>query len=330
MLNNYNYHNNKIESSNFSLLKTFTNFKMSKRTSVTVSYDNFKASQLVVAEEPYALEKGGKIVSLRYQDSGRTYDILRLQTPELTIGNVWDNMDQQTQQLASHTIALNLDTLHAADAEAGVEEPPEDADEAAFRKYDQFTFVQTLDAIDNAVVDKAVAKSWFKEKGKALDRAGVSGKFSNTCHWPNEEKYTLGIRVKINVRDYDYSTRKVFIFDQEERDISYYKLDEATNERVYSYDTARFNGLSTPAVFNIDALRTRNTRILRAIIESNNAWVQTGLSVSWKLTNVQVEVNEGTTYGNDAWVPSTTNKRRRVQQQEHEDSTTNMTDTNDV
>jgi hypothetical protein len=305
---------------------------MSKRTSVTVSYDNFKSSQLVVAEEPYALEKGGKIVSLRYQDSGRTYDILRLQTPELTVGNVWDNMDQVTQQLASHTVALNLDTLHAADAEAGVEEPSEDADEHAFRKYDQFTFVQTLDAIDNAVIDKAVAKSWFKEKGKALDRAGVAGKFSNTCHWPNEEKYTLGIRVKINVRDYEYSTRKVFIFDQEERDISYYKLDESNNERVYSYDTARFASLSSAPIFNIDALRTRNTRILRAILESNNAWVQTGLSVSWKLTNIQVEVIEGTSYGNDAWVPSTTNKRRRVQgqDQQQEDSTTNMTDSNDV
>ena len=30
MEKNYNYHNNKIESSNFSLFKTFTNFKMSK------------------------------------------------------------------------------------------------------------------------------------------------------------------------------------------------------------------------------------------------------------------------------------------------------------
>lgn len=304
---------------------------MSKRTSVTVSYDNVIPSQLVVADDPYALEKGGKLVSLRYQDSGRIYDILRIQTPELTIGNVWDNMDQQTQQLASHTIALNLDTLHAADAEAGVQEPDESADDydAAIRKYNQFTFVQTLDAIDNAVIDKASARGWFKEKGKALEREKVEGKFSNTVHWPSEEKYTLGIRVKVNVRDYDYATRKVFIFDQDGRDISYFKLDEATNERVYSYDNARFNSLQSSPVFNIDSLRTRNTRILRAILESNNAWVQTGLSVSWKLTNIQIETMEGTSYGNDAWVPSTTNKRRRVQQQEQEDST-NMTDSNDV
>ena len=299
---------------------------MSKRTSVTVSYDNFNASQLVIADDPYALEKGGKLVSLRYQDSGRLYDILRIQTPELTVGNVWDNMDQQTQQLASHTIALNLDTLHSVDAEAGVQEPSEDADELAIRKYNQFVFTQTLDSIDAAVIDKATTRGWFKEKGKALEREKVEGKFSNTVHWPSEEKYTLGIRVKINVKDYDYATRKVFIFDQEARDISYYKIDESSNERVYSYDS-RFAALSGTPVFNIDALRSRNSRIQRAILESNNAWVQTGLSVSWKLTNVQVEVLEGTSYGDSAWVPSTTNKRRRVT---NDDSSTNMEDSQNV
>lgn len=303
---------------------------MSKRTSVTVSYDNINASQLVVADDPYALEKGGKLVSLRYQDSGRVYDILRIQTPELTIGNVWDNVDQQTQQLASHTIALNLDTLHAADAEAGVQEPGEDADELAIRKYNQFTFVQTLDSIDNAVIDKASIRGWFKEKGKALEREKVEGKFSNTVHWPSEEKYTLGIRVKVNVRDYDYATRKIFIFDQEGRDISYFKIDDATNERVYSHESARFASLSSTPTFNIDALRTRGTRVLRAILESNNAWVQTGLSVSWKLTNIQIEVLEGTSYGSDAWVPTTTNKRRRVQDHNDDQETSASSDMNDA
>lgn len=289
---------------------------MSKRSSITVSYDNFDANKLVLADEPYALEKGGKLVSMRYQESGKLFDILRIQTPELTIGNVWDNIDQQSGQLSSYTIALNLDCLHPQDIENGIEDIPDMCeDELLIRRYQQSLFVETLDSIDKATVDKATTRGWFKEKGKPLEREKVEGKFSNTVHWPSDPKYTLGIRVKVNVKDIDFENRKVFIMDEQGRDVSYYKINPQTNERIYLYDE-RFLTIQDTPVFNIDSLKTRGSRILRSVIESNNAWLQTGLSCSWKLMNVQVETIEDTSYGDRAWVSTNTNSKRKRNDEE--------------
>ena len=285
---------------------------MSKRSSITVSYDNFDSSKLVLADEPYALEKGGKLASIRYQECGKLFDILRIQTPELTIGNVWDNIDDKTGQLSSYTIALNLDCLHPQDMENGIEDIPEGCeDELLIRRYQQSVFVETLESIDNVTIEKASTRGWFKEKGKPLERTGVQAKFSNTVHWPSDAKYTLGIRVKINVKDVTFENRKVFICDEQERDVSYYKIDQQTNERVYIHDE-RFNTVNSDTpIFNIDSLKTRGARILRSVIESNNAWIQNGLSCSWKLMNVQVETVEDTSYGQNAWLNSTTNSKRK-------------------
>jgi hypothetical protein len=67
-------------------------------------------------------------------------------------------------------------------------------------------------------------------------------------------------------------------------------------------------------VFNIDALRGRN-RVLRAVLESNNAWIQQSISCSWKLINVQVEVGSSAGYASSAWAtedaPVTGSKRGR-------------------
>ena len=257
------------------------------QTVVTVSYKTFDPANLVIADEPYALEKGGKLVSLRYNQEGRTFDKLRIQTPAMTIGNVWDNMDDKTGQLTSYTVALNLHHLFTDDAQTVMEPPGPDADVATLEKYAQRTFIEKLDSIDQATIDKATEKGWFKEKGRALDREKVEGKFSSTVHWPQDPKYTLGIRVKVNVRD--TTEGRIVICDQDSRDVTFYKVNPETNEWVFKHDAAYASTPGEP-VFNIDALRGRGVRVLRAIIESNNAWVQTGLSCSWKLVRIQVEV----------------------------------------
>ncbi len=257
------------------------------QTVVTVSYKTFDPAQLVIADEPYALEKGGKLVSIRYNQDSRTYDKLRIQTPAMTIGNVWDNTDPQTGQLVSFTLALNLHHLFTDDAQTVMENPGPDADIGTLEKFAQRTFIEKLDAIDQATIDRATEKGWFKEKGKPLEREKVEGKFSSTVHWPQDSKYTLGIRVKINLRD--ATEGKIVICDQEGRDVTFYKVNPETNAWVYKHDPAYASTTAEP-VFNIDAVRGRNTRVIRSIIESNNAWIQTGLSCSWKLVRIQVEV----------------------------------------
>lgn len=259
---------------------------MSKRAAITVGYKQLNADSLRVAEEPYSLEKGGKLVSIRYDERGRVYDILRIQTPELNIGQVWENMDQTTQQLASYTISLNLDRLHPEDVGDSVTSASYDG-----VKREQFEFYEKLDMIDEATVSQATARGWFKEKGKPLEREKVEGKFSPTVHWPSDSKYTLSIRVKINTRDTDFAVRKIGIYDQNNNDISYYKVDPVSNKPVYFYET-RFGEIDSLPVFNIDVLKTRKTRVIRSIIESNNAWIQTGLSCSWKLYRIQVETDD--------------------------------------
>ncbi len=259
---------------------------MAKRTAITVGFKQLNSDNLRVADEPFSLEKGGKLVSIRYDEGGRVYDILRIQTPELNIGQVWENVDQTTGQLASYTISLNLDRLHPNDVS-------ESTDSSTFDgvKRDQVEFYEKLDAIDEATVSQATARGWFKEKGKPLEREKVEGKFSPTVHWPSDEKYNLSIRVKVNTRDTDFSVRKIGIYDQHNNDISYYKTDPVSNNRVYIYET-RFGEIDDAPVFNVDILKTRKTRVIRSIIESNNAWIQTGLSCSWKLFRIQVETDE--------------------------------------
>lgn len=266
---------------------------------VTVSYKTFDPANLVVGDEPYALEKGGKLVNLKYTHEGRTYDKLRIQTPAMAVGNVFNNVDDKTGQLVSFTVALNLNHLFTDDAQQVMDPPAAGASPALLEKYAQRVFIEKLDSIDQATIDKAATNGWFKEKGgKPMEREKVEGKFSSTVHWPTDPKYTLGIRVKITLRD--AMENKVVISDQHGRDVTFYKVDPETNAWVYKYDDAY---ASTPAepVFNIDAVRGRNTRVMRSIIESNNAWIQTGLSCSWKLVRIQVEVPDQTADA-AAWV----------------------------
>jgi hypothetical protein len=273
---------------------------MSRRTQtvVTVSYKSFNPANLLIADEPFALEKGGKLVNIKYIQDSRTYDKLRIQTPALTVGNVWDNTDDKTGQLASYTVALNLNHLFTDDAQAVLETPKPGADIGTLEKFAQRTFIEKLDAIDQATIDKAATNGWFKEKGKALDREKVEAKFTSTVHWPTDPKYSLGIRVKVTLRD--IQDNKIAIVDQQNRDITFYKLDPLSNKMVFKYDV-RYADIASEPMFNIESLRNRGTTVMRAIIESNNAWVQMGLSCSWKLVRVQVDVPDADEAGS-SWI----------------------------
>lgn len=274
---------------------------MAKRTVTTVLYKQFNAENLVVADEPYATPKGGKMISLKYKDKTRLNDILRLQTPSLTLGTVWDNMDPSTKEQFSYTVALNLDQLRPGDVDNVTEEPSESASDSEKLAYAQYLFMKKIDSVDDAVIDKATQRGWFKEKSKNLERDIVKGKMQSTIKWPSESKYTLSMRAKIKISDTDFSVRKIFICDQEGRDVTYYKHDPETAQSVYIYNPA-FATLENEPIFNIEALRTPGTRVKRAVLESNSAWqVSTGLCCSWGITNLQIEVTSSDVYGQNAW-----------------------------
>jgi hypothetical protein len=265
-----------------------------QRTAITVTTKSFRADNLVVADRLFEPKAGGKMLSLKYNRDGQTFDTLRLQTPEVTIGQVWDNQNQAKTELTGWTLAINCSRLRPADMENEYDPSTEDA-----VKTSQRALVDVLEAIDSKVIDQISSQGMLKGKGgKNLTKEEVETKFTQTVHWPSNPDYTLGIRGKINCRDVTYDERKVYICDQEGRDISYWKLN-GDNVRTYAYDDA-FASLAGEPVFNIDALRGRS-RVLRAVLESNNAWIQQSISCSWKIINIQVEVGEGMTHGRGAW-----------------------------
>ncbi len=282
-----------------------------QRSAVTFTPSRFNAGNIVVADKLFEPKAGGKMLSIRYEQDGTVYDIPRVQTPGMRIGQVWDNADPTKTYTASYTVALNFDQLRAADMENTTFDPAtEPAAKAAQRR-----LVDVFEAFDTKVIKQIASQGFIKGKGgKAMTEEDVEGKFIQTVHWPDNPEYTLGIRAKINCKDTEYSARKVFICDQDNRDISYWKMDPATSARVYKYETT-FDSIEGEPVFNIDALRGRN-RVIRAVLESNNAWIQQSISCSWKLINVQVEVGASAAYAQSAWVaeddaPLTGSKRAR-------------------
>lgn len=265
-----------------------------QRTAITVTTKSFRPEGLVVADRLFEPKAGGKMLSLKYNRDGQTYDTLRLQTPEVTIGQVWDNQNQAKTELTGWTLAVNCSRLRPADMENEYDPSTEDA-----VKTGQRALVDVLEAIDSKVIDQIASQGMLKGKGgKNLTKEEVETKFTQTVHWPSNPDYTLGIRGKINCRDVTWDERKVYICDQDGNDISYWKMN-ADNQRVYVHE-ATFASLSGEPVFNIDALRGRS-RVLRAVLESNNAWIQQSISCSWKIINIQVEVGEAMTHGRGAW-----------------------------
>lgn len=281
-----------------------------QRSAITFTPSRFHADKIIVADKLFEPKAGGKMLSIRYEQDGTVYDIPRVQTPSMRIGQVWDNADPTKTYTASYTVALNFDQLRSADMEATVDPTTEPASKVAQRR-----LVDVFEAFDTKVIKQIASQGFIKGKGgKAMTEEDVEGKFIQTVHWPDNPEYTLGIRAKINCKDTEYSARKVFICDQENRDISYWKMDPATSARVYKYEAA-FESIEGEPVFNIDALRGRN-RVIRAVLESNNAWIQQSISCSWKLINVQVEVGASAAYAQSAWVadddaPITGSKRGR-------------------
>lgn len=267
-----------------------------QRTAITVSTNSFDVSRLEISKEPYAPPRGGKLVNMRYRDTDKLNDIFRFQLPEVTIGNVWENRDPQTNELASFTIALNLHTLRAADVDESADRSNDTPLKAAQR-----SLVESFADIDQKIIQHAAENAFFTEKGKPLPAEKVEGKYTSIVHWPNEDKYTLSIRAKINVRDTELSrTRNFYIMDQEGRDITYYKLNPENDSKVYLYDE-QFNQIEGEPIVNMDILRIRGLRVLRSVIESNNIWIQTGLSCSWKIIRLQVENVGDNANSRDAW-----------------------------
>jgi hypothetical protein len=282
-----------------------------QRSAITFTASRFNSDKIVVADKLFEPKAGGKMLSIRYEQDGTIYDIPRVQTPSMRIGQVWDNADPTKTYTASYTVALNFDQLRSADMENSAFDPAtEPAPKAAQRR-----LVDVFEAFDTKVIKQIASQGFIKGKGgKAMTEEDVEGKFIQTVHWPDNPEYTLGIRAKINCKDTEYSARKVFICDQDNHDISYWKMDPSTSARVYKYEPA-FESLEGEPVFNIDALRGRN-RVIRAVLESNNAWIQQSISCSWKLINVQVEVGASAAYAQSAWVaeddaPVTGSKRGR-------------------
>lgn len=280
---------------------------MSKqRTAVTVSYRSVNPANLVIAEDPFTTDKGGKLVTVKYRHDGRVYDRLRIQTPELGLGKVFPNVDEKSGLLKSYTVALNLDRILPADVET-LPSGEEDEIKAAQR-----TFIEALDSIDQALIDRATERAWFVgPKGAKLSRESVEGKYTNTVHWPKPDtKYTLGVRFKIDMND--VAEKCMGIVDQHGRDITFFKLDPDTGARVYTYDE-RFTGLATEAVFNIDALAMR-ARVQRMIVECNNAWIQANLSCPYKIVRMQVETADES-FSSVDWVddaPAPATKKSRL------------------
>lgn len=281
-----------------------------QRSAITFTASRFNRDGIVVADKLFEPKAGGKMLSIRYQQDGTVYDIPRVQTPGMTIGQVWDNADPTKTYTASYTVALNFDQLRSSDMEAEFDASTESSAKSAQRR-----LVDVFEAFDTKVIKQISAQGFLKGKGgKAMSEEDIEGKFIQTVHWPDKPEYTLGIRAKINTRDTDFAARKVFVCDQDSRNISYWKLDPSTNARVYQHEPA-FESLDGEPVFNIDALRGRN-RVIRAVLESNNAWIQQSISCSWKLINVQVEVGASASYGENAFVveddaPLTGSKRAR-------------------
>lgn len=265
-----------------------------QRTAITVTTKSFRPEGLRIADRFFEPKAGGKMLSMKYERDGQLYDTFRLQTPEVTIGQVWDNQNQAKTELTGWTLAVNCSRLRPADMENEYDPATEDA-----VKTGQRALVDVLEAIDSKVIDQLASQGMLKGKGgKNLTKEEIETKFTQTVHWPTNPEYTLGIRGKINCRDVTWEERKVYICDQEGRDISYWKLN-GDNVRTYSYD-ATFASLPGEPVFNIDALRGRS-RVLRAVLESNNAWIQQSYSCSWKIINIQVEVGEAMSHGRGAW-----------------------------
>jgi hypothetical protein len=264
------------------------------RSAITLTASRFNPEGIVVADKLFEPKAGGKMLSIRYQHEGSVYDIPRIQTSSMRIGQVWDNMNQAKTDMVSYTVAMNFDQLRSTDMEVAADLSTEPADKVAQRR-----LVDVFESFDTKVIKQIAAQGFLKAKGKNLSEEDVEGKFIQTVHWPSDPQYTLGIRCKINCKDVEYDVRKVFICDQDGRDISYWKIDPATNNRVYAHE-GTFAALDGTPVFNIDALRGRN-RVLRAVLESNNAWIQQSISCSWKLINIQVEVGSGAGYAQSAW-----------------------------
>lgn len=265
-----------------------------QRSAITVTASRFNPEGIVVAPKLFEPKAGGKMLSISYQHEGTVYDIPRIQTSSMRIGQVWDNMDQAKTEIVSYTVALNFDHIRSSDMETAADYSTEPAEKVAQRR-----LIDVFEAFDTKVIKQIATQGFLKAKGKNLTEEEVEGKFTQTVHWPSDPQYTLGVRCKVNCRDVEYGARKVYICDQDGRDISYWKLDPATNNRVYSHDPL-FASIEGEPVFNIDALRGRN-RVLRAVLESNNAWIQQSISCSWKLINVQVEVGASAGYAHSAW-----------------------------
>lgn len=264
------------------------------RTGITLTTTSFAPTGIRVADKIFEPQAGGKMLGIKYNHNGETFDIPRIQTSQLTVGNVWDNLDATKTNVVSYTVALNMDRLYASDMESDVP-----ADEEV-TKSKQRKLVGVLESFDREVIDKITEIGALKVKGKNLTAEEVESKFNQTVHWPDDAKYSLGIRTKINVADTLYSgARKIFICDQNDRDITYWKMGD-DNQRVYAYEST-FASMAGEPQFNIDALRNRGTVIQRAVLESNNAWIQQSISVSWKLINIKVDVAPSISYGSGAW-----------------------------
>lgn len=264
------------------------------RSAITITAKKFNEDNLVLADKLFEPQAGGKMLSMRYNEDGKLYDILRVQTPSLRVGTVFDNQNPSKTEVVGYTVALNFDQLKPADMEGDV---PADEEKT---KASQRLFTSVMASCDAKVIEHIASRGLVKGKGgKAPTQEEIESKFTNTIHWPDNPDYTLGMRAKINCRDVAFDVRKVFICDQDMNDISYWKIDPETNRRVYIYESD-FNSLSSEPVFNIDVLRTR-CRILRAVLESNNAWIQQAYSCSWKVINLMVEVGEAASYGRSAW-----------------------------
>jgi hypothetical protein len=278
-----------------------------QRTSITVTSKNFNVGRLEISKDPYAPPRGGKLVNMKYRDSDKLYDIFRFQLPEMSIGNLWENKDAQTGELASFTVALNFHTLRASEMSSETSSTTTTGDETQLKSAQRET-VEAFSKIDEKIINHAADNSFFMDKGKPLTAEKVEGKYSQIVHWPSDEKYSLSIRAKINVRDTDISGSRNFeISDENGRDITFYKIDQTTGETIYIGDSTRYQQIEGEPVLNIDILRVRGLRVLRSVIESNNIWIQTGLSCSWKIIRLQVENVNSNTSARDAWAMDESN-----------------------